>query len=52
MTVHLTSRAGFDLVAAGQALAVYQVAGVVSRPIWGWLADRLVPARVLLAAQG
>jgi MFS family permease len=52
MTVHLTSRAGFDLIAAGQALAVYQVAGVVSRPIWGWLADRLVPPRVLLAAQG
>jgi MFS family permease len=52
MTVHLTSRAGFDLVAAGQGLAVYQLAGVVSRPIWGWLADRLVPARVLLAAQG
>jgi MFS family permease len=52
MTVHLTSRAGFDLVAAGQGLAVYQVSGVVTRPIWGWLADRLVPARVLLAAQG
>jgi len=52
MTVHLTSRAGFGLVAAGQALAVYQVSGAVSRPIWGWLADRLVPARVLLAAQG
>jgi nitrate/nitrite transporter NarK len=52
MTVHLTGRVGFDLVAAGQALAVYQVAGVVSRPIWGWLADRLVPARVLLAVQG
>ena len=52
MTVHLTSRAGFDLIVAGQALAVYQVAGVVSRPIWGWLADRCVPARVLLAVQG
>lgn len=52
MTVHLTSRAGFDLVAAGRALAAYQVAGVVSRPLWGWLADRLVPARVLLAVQG
>ena len=52
MTVHLTSRAGFDLIAAGQALAVYQVAGVVSRPIWGWLADRLVPPRMLLAVQG
>jgi predicted MFS family arabinose efflux permease len=52
MTVHLTSRAGFDLVAAGQGLAVYQVSGVVTRPIWGWLADRVVPARVLLAVQG
>jgi MFS family permease len=52
MTVHLTSRAGFDLVAAGQGLAVYQVSGVVTRPIWGWLADRFVPARVLLALQG
>ncbi len=52
MTVHLTSRADFDLILAGQALALYQVAGVVSRPIWGWLADRLVQARVLLAAQG
>jgi predicted MFS family arabinose efflux permease len=52
MTVHLTSRAGFDLIAAGQALAVYQVAGVVSRPVWGWLADRFRAARGLLAAQG
>ncbi len=52
MTVHLTSRAGFGLIVAGQALAVYQLAGAVSRPIWGWLADRFIPARVLLAAQG
>ena len=52
MTVHLTSRAGFDLIAAGRALAVYQLAGVVSRPIWGWLADHFCAARALLAAQG
>lgn len=52
MTVHLTSRAGFGLIAAGWALATYQISGVVSRPIWGWMADKLVPARVLLAAQG
>lgn len=52
MTVHLTSRAGFDLIVAGQALAVYQVAGAVSRPIWGWLADSFIPARVLLAVHG
>ncbi len=52
MAVHLTARAGFGIVAAGQTLALYQVCGVVSRPIWGWLADRAVPARVLLVVQG
>ena len=39
ITVQLTSRAGFGLVAAGQALALYQMAGLVCRPLWGWLAD-------------
>lgn len=52
MTVHLTSAAAFDLIHAGQALATYQIAGVVSRPIWGWLADRAKTARFLLALQG
>lgn len=52
MAVHLTSQAGMDLIRAGQALAVYQVSGVVSRPIWGVLADRLVPARTLLGLLG
>ncbi|MFN0301370.1 MAG: MFS transporter [Burkholderiales bacterium] len=52
MAVHLTARAGFGIVAAGQTLALYQVCGVVSRPIWGWIADRAVPARWLLVAQG
>lgn len=52
MTVHLTSKAGFDLIRAGQALAVYQIAGVISRPIWGWLADNVLAARQLLALQG
>jgi len=48
MTVHLTTAAGFDLVPAGRMLAVYQVAGTVSRPIWGWVADkRLTPSRTL-----
>jgi MFS family permease len=51
-TVHLTSVAGLDLVRAGQALAVYQAAGVITRPIWGWLADRFVAARWLLVLQG
>jgi MFS family permease len=52
MTVHLTSKAGFDLIRAGQALAVYQIAGVISRPIWGWLADNVLSAHRLLALQG
>ncbi len=48
MTVHLTTVAGFDLIRAGQMLATYQIAGSVSRPIWGWAADRLLtPMRTL-----
>lgn len=52
MAVHLTSMAGLDLIRAGQALATYQIAGVISRPIWGWLADRVIAARWLLVLQG
>jgi MFS family permease len=52
LTVHLTSKAGFNLVQAGWALAVYQLAAVVSRPIWGWLADKCVSAKFLLVWQG
>jgi MFS family permease len=52
IVVHLTMHAGFGIVAAGQALALYQLCGVVSRPIWGWIADRLMPARWLLVVQG
>lgn len=51
-TVQLTSRADFGLVAAGQALAVYQLSGVICRPIWGWIADTRVPARKLLVLLG
>jgi MFS family permease len=52
MTVHLTRATTVDLVTAGQVLAVYQVFGVVSRPIWGWLADNWLPALKLLVAHG
>lgn len=48
MTVQLTTVVGLSLVTAGQMLAVYQIAGSLSRPLWGWVADRfLTPARTL-----
>ncbi|MCB1739242.1 MAG: MFS transporter [Gammaproteobacteria bacterium] len=52
MSVHLTSHAAFGLVAAGQMLATYQISGVVSRPIWGVIADRWIPARRMLGVMG
>ena len=52
MTTQLTTVAGMDLVQAGRVLAAYQIAGIVARPIWGWLADHVLAARWLLALQG
>ena len=52
MTVHLTTKAGWTLIEAGRALAVYQIGGAVSRPIWGWIADKWLAARWLLVLQG
>lgn len=52
MTVQLTTVVGLTLVEAGQALAVYQIAGSVFRPIWGWVADRLLTPSQTLALHG
>jgi MFS family permease len=52
MTVQLTSVVGIDLVLAGQVLATYQIAGSVSRPIWGWIADRFITPAQTLAVLG
>ena len=52
MVVYLTGRVGLDIVWAGRALAVYQIAGVLARILWGWLADRFLSANVLLGALG
>ena len=52
MTVQLTTTGGFDLVGAGRMLAAYQVAGTVSRPIWGWIADKLLPPSRTLSVHG
>ena len=52
MTVQLTTVIGLDLVQAGQVLAAYQIAGSVSRPVWGWIADRLLTPAQTLALHG
>ena len=52
MVVHLTGVGAAGLILAGQALATYQLSGVISRPIWGWIADTWLPARWLLVLQG
>ncbi|HLB98003.1 MAG TPA: MFS transporter [Acetobacteraceae bacterium] len=52
MTVHLTTVAGFDLISAGRALAAYQLSGAISRPIWGWAADRFLTPNRTLIVQG
>jgi len=33
-------------------LAVYQIAGSVSRPVWGWIADRYLTPTSVLAIHG
>lgn len=52
MTVHLTSVVRVNLVTAGQILAAYQIAGSLSRPIWGWVADRFISPAQTLAVHG
>jgi len=51
-TVQLTSVARLDLVRAGFVLAIYQVAGACTRPVWGWVADRYLSAARMLALLG
>ncbi len=52
MTVHLTTVAGFDLVHAGRALAIYQIVGAATRPVWGWIADKYLTPGHTLALHG
>ena len=52
MTTHLTTVVGFDLITAGRALALYQITGAITRPIWGWIADRRLTPGHTLAVHG
>lgn len=52
MTVQLTTVVRVNLVFAGQILAAYQIAGSVSRPIWGWIADRVLSPAQTMAVLG
>ena len=52
LVTYLVERVGLDLVTAGALFAVMQGAGVVARIGWGWVSDRWVPARPLLAMLG
>ena len=49
---YLVEHAGTDLVTAGLLFAVMQGAGFVARIGWGWVSDRRISARALLAALG
>ena len=52
LVTYLVERVGLDLVAAGLLFSVMQGAGVIARVGWGWVSDRWVPARPLLAMLG
>lgn len=50
LVTFLDADLGYTLVAAGVALSVAQIGGVVGRVLWGWIADRWVrPLRMLAA---
>lgn len=51
-TAYLVEIGGLALITAGQAFAALQTAGVIARVTFGWLSDKLVPARFLLAGLG
>jgi len=48
----LIERVRLDLVTAGGVMALAQAAGIGARILWGWVADRFLPPRLLLMALG
>ena len=52
LVTYLVERVALDLVTAGLLFSVMQGAGIVARVGWGWMNDRWLAARPLLAAIG
>jgi MFS family permease len=52
LVVYLTETLGYSLIAAGLALTVANVGGIVGRIGWGAVADRVVRPRTLLGVLG
>ncbi len=50
LVTYLHSALGYSLVVAGVVLSTAQVGGVIGRVLWGWLADRWLGPRRMLAA--
>jgi MFS family permease len=50
LVTYLNENLSYSLVAAGLALSVAQFGGVAGRVLWGWVADRGLGARRMLAA--
>ena len=48
MVTYLNTSLGYSLVQAGLMLSIAQVAGVVGRVVWGWCADRMGSAVMML----
>lgn len=49
LVTYLNETLAYGLVAAGLALTISQVGGVAGRVLWGWVADRSLGARRMLA---
>lgn len=48
LVIDLVDRIGMDYRLAGLALSIMQAGGVLSRLLWGYLSERLIPGRHLL----